>query len=76
MIYLFIVLLCAFLLATIVMANEDDKYQDDLPVYEKGDYSRKNYRVEDNKISITLFFILLIFLAVAILYVIVSDLNS
>ena len=67
MIYIVIVLLSAFSLAIIVMANEDDKYKD------TPHTNNANYRVENNKISITLFFILLIFLAVSILYVIVSE---
>ena len=61
MIYIFIVLICAFSLAVIFMADDDDNFKD------------TNYRVGDNKFSITLFFILLITLAVAILYVIVSE---
>lgn len=67
MIYIFIVLICAFSLAVIFMADDDDNFKD------TSNSNNSNYRVGDNKFSITLFFILLITLAVAILYVIVSE---
>lgn len=71
MIYIFIVLICAFSLAVIFMADDDDNFKD--TSNSNNSNYRSNYRVGDNKFSITLFFILLITLAVTILYVIVSE---